>query len=136
MIVVDTNLVAFLVLPGARSTLAEEVLERDPQWAAPLLWRSEFRNILAGSVKRRGLALEDALRVVTHAEGLLRGREHAVRSDEVLRLAVESGCTAYDCEFVAVAARLRVPLVTSDEEILASFRSIALSPERFVRGER
>lgn len=48
MIVVDSNVLAYLYLPGEYSTAAEALLEQDSDWAAPILWRSEFRNILAG----------------------------------------------------------------------------------------
>ena len=50
MIVVDTNIVAYLYLPGEHTAAVERLLERDPEWAAPILWRSEFRNILALSL--------------------------------------------------------------------------------------
>lgn len=57
MIVVDTNVLAYLYLPGEYTAAAEALLAHDPDWAAPVLWRSEFRNILAGylrvSVRRR-----------------------------------------------------------------------------------
>lgn len=49
----------------------------------------------------------------------------------VIELAAESGCTAYDCEFVSLAERLNVPLVTSDKKMFAAFPEIAISMEAF-----
>jgi hypothetical protein len=60
MIVVDANVVAYLYLPGEHTAHAEDLLQRDPEWAAPVLWRSKFRNILAGYMRRRPLSFEQA----------------------------------------------------------------------------
>jgi hypothetical protein len=57
VIVADVNLVAYLVLGGPQQTLAERVLQRDTVWAAPLLWRSEFRSVLAAFMRQRHLSL-------------------------------------------------------------------------------
>jgi predicted nucleic acid-binding protein len=52
MIVVDTNVLAYLYLPGEYTAAAETLLEQDSDWAEPILWRSEFRNILARYLRR------------------------------------------------------------------------------------
>jgi predicted nucleic acid-binding protein len=59
-----------------------------------------------------------------------------VETQTVLALAAESGCTAYDCEFVALARDLRVKLMTSDGEILAAFPKLAVTIESFASGRR
>lgn len=133
MIVVDTNLVVDYHVPRPRTFIAEAVLARDPVWAAPALWRSEFRNVLVTLVHDGLLDLAAALRLANHAERRMRAGEHHVISEAVLRLAVESRCTAYDCEFVALAQDLGARLVTSDAAILKAFPGLALTPERFVR---
>jgi predicted nucleic acid-binding protein len=125
MIVVDTNVLAYLWLPGSRTTSAEALLRKDSEWHAPLLWRSEFRNVLAGEVRGRRLALEAARRIATEAESQMNGREYAVPASEVLRHAAASGCSAYDCEFVVLAETLGVPLYTSEQQVLAAFPSLA-----------
>lgn len=134
MIVTDTNLIAYLLLGGAGTSAARAVFLRDPEWAAPLLWRSEFRSILAGYLRRGELKIGDAVAVQRRAEELLAGREHLVRSERVLRTIASSTRSAYDCEFVALAEHLRVPLVTSDRRILRDFPAVALSPSRYVEG--
>lgn len=125
MIVVDTNVIAYLWLPGEHTEAAEHLIGQDPEWAAPLLWRSELRNVISGLVKRGNLALSTAIRIVEEAESHMRGREFSVPSSDVLTCAKESGCTAYDCEFVVLAQALHVPLITSDKEVLSAFPKIA-----------
>ena len=112
MIVVDSNVLVYLYLPGDRTSAAESLLQSDPNWSAPILWRSEFRNILVGYAKQSRVTLDQAWRMQHEAEDLMNGAEYEVDSTSVLQLAYESGCSAYDCEYVALAMKLGVPLVT------------------------
>lgn len=129
MIVVDTNVLAYLYLPGEYTAAAEALLERDPEWAAPILWRSEFRNILAGYLRRKMLTFEQAHSLQREAEDLLEGSEFEVDSYAVLDLVRDSDCSAYDCEFVALAMKLDSKLVTMDGKLLHAFpkRAVALA---------
>jgi predicted nucleic acid-binding protein len=121
MIVVDSNVVAYLYLPGEFTAAAEKLLQREPDWAAPLLWRSELRNILALYMRKGLLSFERSFEIQREAEALLADNEYDVDSFDVLELARDSGCTAYDCEFVALAKRLNVKLVTSDAKLRTAF---------------
>ena len=126
MIVVDTNVIGYLYLTGERSAQAEQALLRDRRWAAPLLWRSEFRNVLAMCLRRRLLTLGTARQIMNEAMDLMSGGEYEVVSSQVLGLVARSTCSAYDCEFVALAQDLGVPLVTVDRQILAQFPDVAV----------
>lgn len=132
MIVADTNLIAYLLIDGDQTALAARVLEKDPVWIAPLLWRSELRNVLCRTVRLEHISLQHALHVMGTAERLLRENEFCVSSDAVLPLARRSGCSAYDCEFVALARQTGAPLVTADRKVLAAFPGVALSPTNFL----
>jgi predicted nucleic acid-binding protein len=129
MIVVDSNILAYLYLPGEHTAGAEALLEREPEWAAPVLWRSEFRNILAGYLRRKTLTFEQACSLQSEAEDLLSGCEFEVDSRTVLELVRDSDCTAYDCEFMALAVKLDTRLVTVDKKLLRAFpkRAVALA---------
>ncbi|MEO6408426.1 MAG: type II toxin-antitoxin system VapC family toxin [Burkholderiaceae bacterium] len=126
MIVVDSNILAYLYLPGDRTRAAEALLEREPRWAAPPLWRSEFRNILAGFLRRRSITFEQACSLQDEAEGLLADSEFEVDSKQVMALVRDSDCSAYDCEFVALAKALDVKLVTEDKKLLRAFPACAV----------
>ena len=127
MIVVDTNVLAYLYLPGEHTTAAESLLEQEPEWAAPILWRSEFRNILMGYVRRKSITFDQACALQREAESLLEGSEFEVESSTVLQLARDSDCSAYDCEFVALAIQLDTRLVTMDGKLLRAFPERAMS---------
>ena len=129
MIVVDSNVVAYLYLPGEYTAAAEALLEHDPEWAVPVLWRSEFRNILAGYLRRKRLTFEQVCRLQHEAEDLLTGWEFEVDSEMVLKLVRDSACSAYDCEFIALAIKLNTQLVTVDKKLIKAFpkRAVALN---------
>lgn len=131
MIVVDTNVIAYLLLPGDRTEAARRLLATDPDWCAPLMWRSELRNVLAMYVRQGHLTVDAACEMQATAESLLEGREFAVLSGDVLALAEQSGRSAYDCEFVALARSLGVRLVTADRQVLTSFPETSLPLDRF-----
>jgi predicted nucleic acid-binding protein len=127
MIVVDSNVLAYLYLPGEHTTAAEALLESNPNWAAPVPWRSEFRNILAGYLRRGSLTFQQAHGIQCEAEGLLTGAEYEVDSLSVLQLVRDSECSAYDCEFVALAMKLGTKLVTMDGKLLRAFPGITVA---------
>jgi len=129
MIVVDSNVVAYLYLPGEYTEAAEALLDQDSEWAAPVLWRSEFRNILAGYSRRGAITFEHAYSLQREAESLLAGSEFDVDSLSVLELVRDSDCSAYDCEFIALAMKLETRLVTVDSKLLRAFpkQSVALT---------
>ncbi len=132
MIVVDTNVLAYLYLSSERTHQSEQALLKDPYWIAPILWRSEFRNILAHCTQRGILKIEDALTIMQEAETFMYGAEYEVTSIQVLSLAISSGCSAYDCEFVALAQDLKISLITVDKKVLRSFPGTAVELESFI----
>jgi len=135
MIVVDTNIIGYLYLTSERSAQAELALQRDSHWVAPLLWRSELRNVLGLYIHRGILRLEQAQQLMEEAAGLMVGHEYEVVSAHVLRLVAKSSCSAYDCEFVALAEDLDVPLVTVDRQILSQFPDRAVALEDYTGGD-
>jgi predicted nucleic acid-binding protein len=127
VIVVDTNVIAYLYLPSDYTKQAEALLARDADWAAPVLWRSEFRNTLAGFMRRKAISFEAARDLQLEAESLLAGAEHEVDSRLVMELVRDSDCSAYDCEFVALAKMLDMKLVTMDAKLLKAFPKFAIA---------
>ena len=132
MIVADTNLIVYAMTPNPHRELARSVLLKDPEWHVPILWRSEFRSALAGYLRAEIMSYEEILEAMDKTEFFMAGKEHAVDSTAVLRLVANSTCSAYDCEFVALANHLNAPLVTSDSQLLRDFPDRALAPDVFL----
>ena len=125
MIVVDTNVIAYLLLPGTWTQAAEGLLQAEPVWTAPPLWRSEFRNILTGYLRRGTFSFEETLTLQSTAESLMADHEISVDSRTVFDLVKANNCTAYDCEFVALARQIGTLLYTVDTKLLAAFPEMA-----------
>jgi len=132
MIVVDTNIIAYLFIDNDQTETIARLLTKEPHWAAPLLWRSEFRNVLAFYLRRGILTFSDILDIMEEAMTLVAGREFQVASLHVFSLIKQSHCSAYDCEFVALAQAQNTVLVTTDKLILREFPDIAMRPDVFL----
>ena len=134
MIVVDTNVIAYLILVGTHTMKARKAYHRDPDWAAPILWQSEFCNVLAQYMHRDQMSIPQALEFMDEAETLIQGREYKVSIQRVLGLTANSRCSAYDCEFLVLAEDLGLPLVTSDSKVLKEFPARAVALSDFAEG--
>jgi predicted nucleic acid-binding protein len=132
VIVVDSNVIAYCWINGDRTALAHRLRRLDQDWHAPVLWRSELRNILTGYGRDGSLDGSQVRDIMAAAESGLAGREHYLPSGRVFTVTEASRLSAYDAEFVVLAEVLGVPLVTEDKAILAAFPRIAMSIEAAV----
>jgi len=127
MIVVDTNTIAYLYLPTEFTQSIEQLLSQDSNWVAPSLWRSELRNILATYLRSGILGFETACNIQHQAELLMGENEYKIDSIAVLTLASDSTCSAYDCEFIALAMSLGTRLITADKKLIRQFPKTAVT---------
>lgn len=132
MIVVDTNIISYFYLNSEYSKIAEQTFKKDPVWSAPILWRSEFRNVLTFYLRKKIITLSEAIDIFECAEEFLKENEYEINSMQVLSLSHSSGCLAYDCEFVNLAKDLGTLLVTQDKRILHNFQETAISMSQFL----
>jgi predicted nucleic acid-binding protein len=126
LIVVDSNILAYLLIPGSHTAAARDLFLHDERWVAPVLWRSELRNALAGYMRRADLLLDEAVRLMSEAEDAMSESEFEMNTLSVLALVRSSDCSAYDCEYVALAKQLGVKLVTMDQRVLRAFPEVAV----------
>jgi predicted nucleic acid-binding protein len=114
-----------------QSEAVDRAWNRDSEWIAPLLWRSEFRNALAGALRRKLITTEAAIELAEKAEAQLTGHEFLVSGHAVMELVASSRCSAYDLEFVVLARDRGVPLVTVDRQLRREFPKLTISLEEF-----
>jgi len=121
LIVVDTNVIAYLLIEGDRTNRARSLWRDEPDWRVPPLWRHEFLNVLATFAKRGGADLADTTQLWTHAVDAIGSGEIEVDMSAALELAVTRQISAYDAQFITLARRLSVPLVTEDKKLRKTF---------------
>ena len=131
MIVVDTNVLAYLLIDGDRTSACCRVLGRDAEWHVPFLWRSEFRNVLTMHMRHAAMPIEGAMARMGEAEKLFAGREYSISSEPILHFTREHPVSAYDAEFVCLADKFGTKLVTTDKKLLRAFPELTVSPEDF-----
>ncbi len=134
MIVVDTNIIAYLHINGKLTPSALQLLEIDPYWIAPSLWQSEFRNVLVNYIRHKVLPLAEAVNLMEQAVSTMQNRQLIPSDELVLSLATNSSCSSYDCEFVALAQEINCRLVTVDGQILKNFPDTAILMDEFIKG--
>lgn len=132
MIVADTNLIAYLFIPGEFSKLAEHILIKDKDWSVPILWRSEFRNVLSIYLRADKISLQEVYQTMKMAEEYFCESEYAVTSEKVLDTVSQTNLSAYDAEYVSLAKELNVNLITNDKKILEQAKGVAVSMKDFV----
>jgi predicted nucleic acid-binding protein len=132
MIVVDTNIISYLYLPTIYSERSNLLFMNDFDWCAPIIWRSEFRNVLAQYLRKGLMNINEAFIFQEESEKMMEGNEFYITSRHILTLVNESKCSAYDCEFVALAQHLNVKLVTEDKKIISEFKDIAVDLDTFL----
>ena len=75
MIVVDVNVIVYLLTETPQREQARRVRERDGDWLVPPLWRHEMLNVLTTLTRQEVLDKSSALTVWRNAIGLLGSRE-------------------------------------------------------------
>ena len=126
--VVDTNVVAALMLPTAANAEVAELLRQVSDWRLPPLWRSEFRQVLLKYVRADLATPEQALALWHKALERFELSEQPVAGHQVLALAIATGCSTYDAEFVVLARQLNCRLLTFDRKLLQLFPDLAMKP--------
>lgn len=118
MVVVDTNVVAYLLIKGDRTREAQELFARDPDWRSEGFLLVEFSNVLATYLRQGALSRAQAEHLLAEAERRVRGWV-SLPHLQALRIAAKYPVSAYDARFLGAAQSLGVRLVTEDSRLRA-----------------
>jgi predicted nucleic acid-binding protein len=132
MIVVDTNMIAYLLIEGRRSEQAREVHRRDRDWMSPPLWRDEFLNVLCTHHRAGNLSQSAVSETWLAALDLMEGFEVPTDDLQTLLTALDHGLTSYDARFVVAARTLGTQLVTGDRRVAKACPDLAVHLDDFL----
>lgn len=126
MVVVDTNVVAYLLIEGDCTKKAQALLARDADWRSEAFLLIELSNVLATYVRAGSLTLGQAESLLAQAGQRVRGLINLPHV-RALRVAQQYVVSAYDARFLAVAASLGGKLVTEDAKLRAAAPALTQS---------
>jgi predicted nucleic acid-binding protein len=126
VVLVDTNIRAYLLIEGDRTPAAQALYGRDSDWRSEAFIMVEFSNILATYVRTRGLTHKQGAELLAEAQALMPTLT-SVQHQQALDTATELGISAYDARFIAVARQMRVKLITEDAKLRAAAPAWTLS---------
>jgi predicted nucleic acid-binding protein len=127
VVLVDTNVVVYLLIEGPWTALAQELHQRDPDWRSEAFLLVEFSNVLASAIATRRLSLRVGQDLLAKVESLFHGKLARVDHQSVLSIAASYRISAYDARFLALANHLGHRLITEDERLRAAAPKLAMS---------
>jgi predicted nucleic acid-binding protein len=127
VLLVDTNVVAYLLIDGDHTAAAQELRRRDLDWRSEAFLMVEFTNVLAASVVSKRMNLALAQRFLLEADSLLNGKLARIPHAPVLATAAQYSVSAYDARFIALAQQLGSRLVTEDTKLRAAAPALTQS---------
>jgi len=132
MIIVDTNVISYLLIPNEKyNQLAIKLYEKDKNWIAPALWRYEFLSILTLYQRKTIINSQASKQLFRKALEIVESRD-LINVDYVFNAIENSTLSAYDCNFVGLSHETDLPLITEDKKILTQFPTNAVNIEKYL----
>lgn len=126
MVLVDTNILAYLMIEGDRTPAAQRLFERDSDWCSEAFVMVELSNILTTYVRTKALTQPQGVRLLTEAQTLV-STLHNIAHVQTLETAIEHEISAYDARFISLAKHLKLKLVTEDMKLRTAVPSWTIS---------
>jgi predicted nucleic acid-binding protein len=116
VVLVDTNVIAYLMIRGDRTAAAQQLFERDSDWCSETFVMVEFSNVIATYVRTGALTHAQGTKLLAEAQAHL-PTLHSVVNKQALETAMQFGISAYDARFISLARQLKLKLITEDAKL-------------------
>ena len=116
MVLVDTNIIAYLMIRGDRTAAAQQLFERDSDWCSETFVMVEFSNVIATYVRTGALTQAQGAKLLAEAQAHLQTL-HSVVNTQALETAMQFGISACDARFISLARQLKLKLITEDANL-------------------
>jgi predicted nucleic acid-binding protein len=116
LILVDTNILVYLLIEGDRTSGAQDLFSRDSEWCSEAFVMVEFSNVLATYARSGALRRAQSAELLTEAHATLAAM-HTVANEQALEAAMEYEISAYDARFISLAKQLKMRLTTEDAKL-------------------
>lgn len=133
MIVADTCLVVHLFNETDLTNAVQKVLEKEPAWILPRLWREEYANVLSKLARIEKRSFNAVMRHFSDTMEELKNCERDIDVKKALKLSIESRISVYDAHFVSLAVDYQTLLVTEDKEVLKNCPETSVSIKEFLK---
>jgi len=116
VVLVDTNILAYLMIQGDRTAAAQKLFERDSDWCSEAFVIVELSNVIATYVRTGGLTHAQGAKLLVEAQAHIPTLNSVVNA-QALETAMQFGISAYDARFISLAKQLKQKLVTEDAKL-------------------
>jgi predicted nucleic acid-binding protein len=116
VVLVDTNIIAYLMIRGDRTAAAQQLFERDSDWCSEAFVMVEFSNVIATYVRTGALTQAQGTKLLAESQAHLPTLQSVVNT-QALETAMQFGISAYDARFISLARQLKVKLITEDTKL-------------------
>jgi predicted nucleic acid-binding protein len=133
MIVADTCIVVHLFNATHLTEIAQRVLEKDPQWILPPIWKEEYANVISKLARKENKPADEIIKHFIRTKKELNDFEYDIELEDALRISIEQKISVYDAHFITLAEKFGTVLVTEDKEVLKRCPHQSLSMADFLK---
>jgi len=123
--IIDSNIVIHAITPGDFTTKAREILSQG-SLHAPEILIAEVANVLGRMVRTRTIEISQAAELYNYAKKLpLRLSASRELIDRAFELSLDLVHPIFDCYYLELALREKLPFVTTDNHFIQKVRARA-----------